>query len=212
MKKLLFLSCIIIFSACKKEPETIKSIAGIISNSDGSPASDVNLKLLYQEIGTGTYSSAYNTAGTVLSRNDGSYSIEFDAPRATSYKYQLSSPMHFYKESTENAETVGGSNTRNFTIDAYSWLAIRIKNTSPLSAGDQIIYQNISESGSCSECCDNSVFVFQGTSVDTTIICLRPTGNQIKFKWTVTKGTTTAEYLDSVSIMAYDTLVYNLYY
>lgn len=196
------------FSACRKNKELVVEIKGRITNSgDQSSAAGVTVKVKFQEIGSGSISSAFKTIATTTTDASGNYSVSFDKPAAAEYRFELSSPRHFANEINESADAFSAneSNTRNFELDPVSFFSVRLKNNSPVGVQDQIIFQNTSESYSCSSCCGNTPVIRQGMTVDTTFVCRRKGGRLIRFSWTVTKGGMNQFYTDSVITPNYDT-------
>jgi hypothetical protein len=212
MRCVLIVSVLCMFFSCKKEKNNSIRISGTMYNTNGGAASGVSMKVSYQEIQNASYSTAWYTAGTTTSLASGAYSIEFPAPRATSYKFLFSSPGHFTMEVNENAENISGETNRNFYIPAKAWFKIRIRNTSPVSGSDQIVFQNTSEAYGCSECCDNSIKILYGTTIDTTFTCLKAGGEKIKFSWSVTKASQSTSFTDSITTISHDTVYYDLTY
>lgn len=212
---LLLLILITGLSSCRKNKDLSITIEGTVLNrGDGSPASGVTVKIKYQEIGSGSVSTAYQTITSTSTDASGRYSLTFDKPAAAEYKFELSSSRHFSVEYSESADNISAAevNTRNFSIAPLAWFSIRIRNATPLTIQDQIIYQNTSEQNGCSTCCGNSPITKQGTAVDTTIICKRQGGTKIRFSWSVLKGGNSSTNTDSVLVVPYDTTFYNLDY
>lgn len=219
MKKLIFVviatAAILLPFSCKKNKELTIVIEGTIRNEGTLDAAQgVTVKIKYQEVGSGTISTAYKTIATTTTDANGHYQVSFTKPKASEFRYELSSPYHFSVETTESADNVSASttNTRDFTVGAIGWFSVHIKNASPQTIQDQCIYQNTSEAYGCTGCCSNAAYTFQGTSVDTTVICQRKAGSKIKFNWIVFKGGNNLMYSDSALVVPFDTTVYNLNY
>lgn len=206
---------VFIFSACRKNNELSITIEGTVLNSgDQSYAAGVTVKVKFQEIGSGTVSTAYQTIASTTTDANGFYRVTFDKPAAAEYKFELSSPRHFASEFTESADNISATqtNTRNFQIDPLSWFAVHLKNVNPVTTQDMIIFQNNSESNPCSTCCNNVAQSFTGMNTDTVLVCKRKGGTRIKFSWIVQKGSSNQTYSDSVLVAPYDTSFYQLNY
>jgi len=211
----IFLAACLLFVTCKKNKDNTIVVEGNVTmEGNGSPASGVTVKLQYQDVNNNTFSNVYRTAATAVTDNNGHYSMSFENPSALNYKWVLSSDSYFGFEISQDPSTISISETniKNFTISPVAFFSMHIKNEFMTSSSDSITYQNTSESYGCSSCCSNAILSFTGASVDTTFICKRIGGSEIKFSWFVTLGSTTMSYRDSLVCSPFDTTYYNISY
>lgn len=199
--------------ACKKNEQKIKFEGKISDYNTATPASGVTLKIYYQEIGNGSFSTAYKFLAATSSNANGEYSLEFEKVSAASFRFELSSSRDFTSVYTVNADQISSkeTNTKNFTIESKSWFCIRIHNTTPVSVQDEIIYQNSGPSD-CNECCNTTPHIYSGMSVDTTFYCMKKGGKNMDFNFSVTKASINNQYTQSLYCAPYDTTYFYLSY
>ncbi|MFZ5554847.1 MAG: hypothetical protein ACOZCO_17185 [Bacteroidota bacterium] len=210
----LFILLAVVFS-CKKNKDNTIVIEGTVTlENSGGPASGVTVKLQYQEVNNNTFSNVYRTAATATTDASGRYSMSFENPSALNYKWVLSSDSYFGFETSQDPSliSVSETNTKNFTISPVAYFSMRIKNDFMTSSTDSVTYQNTSEAYGCSTCCNNAIFTYTGAVLDTTFVCKRKGGTEIKFSWFVTLGSTTMPYSDSLTCVPFDTTFYTITY
>ena len=206
--------CLFIFNCKKNKDNTIVIEGNVTMSGSGAPAAGVTVKLQYQDVNNNTFSNVYRTAVTAVTDNNGNYSMSFENPTALNYKWVLSSSDYFGFEESQDPVQISSSetNTKNFTISPVAYFSMHIKNEFMTSSTDSITYQNTSEAYGCSNCCSNAILNFTGASTDTTFVCKRIGGTEIKFSWFVTLGSTTMAYRDSLICQPFDTTYYFISY
>lgn len=213
-KNLLFLLLATTLFSCKKNKDAQVVIQGTVSDKNtGNPSSGVTVKIYYQEISNSSFSTSYKLLTSTTTDASGNYTFSFSRPSATSYKFELSSDMHYGFTETKNADAISSTdpNTVNFLIESRSWFSVRIRNTSPVGALDQIIYQNTT-ANDCSSCCSHAAFIYTGMTLDTTFVCSKIGGTNNDFTWSVTKAGSTNSFNQSVYCAPFDTTFYDLNY
>ncbi|MFT7611457.1 MAG: hypothetical protein ACI9J3_000402 [Parvicellaceae bacterium] len=209
---LLFIS--LVLTSCKKqEPATI-TIAGTITETNGTAISGADIKMSVKEISGGTFSSTFNTFYNGPSASNGSYSHTFDAHNAVEYKIEITGDNRFDQEFIINPDDLerNAANTYDFSLIAQAWYKVNIRNTSPFDSTDFMQYQIASTQLNCPGCCHNLIQVFSGDLVDSTFKCMTTGNSMLKVNWYVTKNSIPSSYSDSVYCAIGDTGILNVNY
>ena len=202
MNRVYFIAALVfLVLSCKKDKKANIELSGSISDGvNGGGVSGVTVTLSYRQYQNGVASSAFTTIGTYVTSSDGNYSFSFEKPSAILYRIQLNRSDYFESSEEINPDllTTQNQNTRNYTLFPSASFKILMTNTSPFNSQDQIVFQNLSEASSCASCCNNSIKIFNGMTVDTSLTCTRYGDKYVRFQWIVTKNTVFNTYTDSV--------------
>ena len=134
--------------------------------------------------------------------NNGFYSHTFIADE--NYYYYTTALSGSYLIANYEIINRGRENNLEVKLAKPGYLAIHIKNTSPFDSNDVIDVFN-SNYYLTSQ-------IFNGTSIDTTII-ITAYGNQANpVNWKVTKNDTTTTYNQSFNYISLDTIAFDLFY
>jgi hypothetical protein len=206
---------LLLLLSCKKDKQVTMVISGTVSDGiNGGGLSGVSVALSYQKIENGVASTAFSTVGTYTTSSDGRYTFSFNKPSVIKYKLQLVRTNYFGITEEINPDNLSTEheNTLNYTMFPSATFTIFIDNTSPVNNNDQVAYQNLSENNSCLSCCNNSLKILPGMSVDTSFTCSKYGNTYVKFQWMVTKNTITNIFSDSVFCPTGQTTTYQINY
>ncbi len=203
------------YSACRKnnENKTVGIEGSVITKGVNTAAEGVSVKVKYQQIGGGVYSSAYKTAASTVTDANGRYSLSFEKPSTAEFVIELSSPRHFAQENREAAEHFeGGTKTRHYILNAVGIVSVNIVNHTPFDENDKLIFQLENEASSCDDCCNSQPTSYTGDVVNVIRTCQRTGATYARLKWFVTRNATTETFSDSVYVVPFDTTFYQLRY
>ncbi|MFI5204133.1 MAG: hypothetical protein ACHQF2_06515 [Flavobacteriales bacterium] len=186
---------------CKKDKTVTMVISGTISDGiNGGGVANTSVVLSYQKYENGIASTAFSTIGSYTTSSDGRYSFSFEKPPSIMYRLQINRTDYFGISEDINPDNLSAQNEniRNYTLYPSATFTISLKNLNPVNAQDQVLYQNLSENNSCPSCCNNSLKVLTGTTVDTSFTCPKYGNTYVKFQWIVTKNSIINTFVDSI--------------
>jgi hypothetical protein len=132
----------------------------------------------------------------------GNYTFTFTAE--TNFSYAMYPDNGNYLDNGLKYLLVGSTNNYNLLLSKPGYMAIHVKNTSPIDSTDEI---NVFNSDY-----HQPDHIFAGSAVDTTIV-IRHYGNQTNLvHWKITKNDTTITYNQSFNFISLDTLAFDLFY
>ena len=204
---------LISFYSCKKPSTAHITIEGYISDANG-PVSDAQIQLSVKEITSGTYSNTVVVFHTDYSNSDGNYCYDFEAYNAIEYKIDVTGLNRFSQSLTLDADELKRNdvNTYDFELIPQGWYKIFIENTSPVDSLDLLQYQITSSQPNCNSCCENTISVYVGDTVNTSDKCMTIGNATLNISWIVTKNGFSSSYSNSINCNAGDTAFYYLNY
>ncbi len=196
-------------SACKKNKTATYTIKGQVTDGNlGSGVAGATVLLQVKEVSGGTFNGNYRTISTKLTDGSGNYSFTFDRVNAIDYKISVSKSQHFGTEEVINPDNLStdSDNTKNYSMNAMAWIRVKLKNVNPDNANDVIIYQLTSGAYDCgSACCGSTAHEFEGTTVDTTFVCLNDGNHDVTGTGFVTKNGQNSSIDETVFLVPFDT-------
>lgn len=193
---------VVLFFGCKKDKnDNTVDITGTVKDATSSgPISGATVRLYYRPLQNGVYSTNYTLFKSASTASDGTYSMTFDKPVTSDFKFVLDAANCFPAEIIKNPDLISESETNTIDITAYSSCSIQlhVKNASPVDGSDQIVFKYLGFNYTCSSCCSTTDQVFTGTAVDETISCMHYANMYVKYQYIVTKSGSSNLFIDSV--------------
>jgi len=200
--------------SCNKKNKQIIISGTINNNATSTNLQGVNVVLSGKVIESGKWTNSYSQLATITSDNNGKYTLKLDAVRVSEYK------LSFIKENyiddvrimQPDEISIDNDNTINVNLEIKSFLNIKVKNVYPVSDND---YMSLSLSGyfkTCTSCCSDEKFDFNGTNIDQNILCICPSSQNIVLNWNVLKGGSVNSYIDTLLVSDFDTINYAINY
>ncbi len=200
MHKLIFIALIFSFFSCNRDEAFQTTVNGkVIDIENYSPIAGATVYFMKQDQSNpGVYIHFHSTTTDA----DGRFSHSFTAQEKFNY-YTYATYQNYLINDFINIP-YGQTNLVNILLTKPGFMAIHVKNTSPFNSSDQI---NIFDSDYL-----KNEHIFNGNTVDTTIV-ITSYGNQTHpVKWKVTKNDTTITYNQAFNFIAFDTLSFDLFY
>jgi len=198
--------------SCKKKPETLY-ISGVVRQNNTETVSDAKVKLYTQQIVNNTWSAAYSVLESTSSDDNGNFQFLIEDFAYVNFKIEVSKENHYaeFIEFTKNNFS-GNKYFNEFNIYPFGCLQIHIKNSAPVNTQDYMSYQLLGDMPSTFQAGSDSIFYFNGNSVDTTKTCKVYGNYNILINWSTFKSNILKEYSDTIYIFANDTTCYDLFY
>lgn len=184
---ILILGCLL--SGCKKDDSL--SISGTVIDPDlSTPVADVTVELWVQKIEDGYYYANYILDQTTTSGPDGKFGFKIDSKNYTGIRLIIK--KEGYYDGTANLDIQqlknDGSSKANYHLVTKAWLQIQVKNIQPFDSNDFFEFTIKYGYTSCTECCREYTYSFQGDLVDSTIDCQTSGNHYIEINWAVLKN------------------------
>ncbi len=201
---ILFIVC---FGSCKKNDDKTIIISGKIYDPNfKSYVPAVKVRIASSKISSGIYSSAFTDIATIYSDNNGSYSFSLKKETVSSYKIYISKSKYFDYEQEifpDNLST-DNDNSINLNIFPIAFIKYRLKNTTPFSPEDMVVFQ-VAKDNYCSYCCPLSSIAGYGMNYDTTFSCKSRGQQNLYFSWHYLKNKIDINKDSSIFCKAFDT-------
>lgn len=210
MQNWLWLICfgLFVLTGCKKNVSTI-TIEGVVRNAvTNSPISGASVQIRVQELNGGALNSTFNTVSNLTTSANGSYTVRFDAHKATQYQIKVNATNYSKSEILINPDDLkrNASNSYNFKLDPIAYYRVHIKNQAGFNANDRITYQITTDQPECPTCCTKTPLTLQGMNTDTIFGCTTTADQFLVAQWLVTKNGITSSFSDSVRCNLGDTV------
>lgn len=188
-----------IFSSCKKESDEI-SFEFQITVEDfysSSPVEGVTVKAHTKGVSSGTYNNTFQLQSSEIT--NGSGLVTFDIPYGGIEVIKLSIEKDGYFnqviEYNPDGFSTATTNVLTLSFKKQGIISIRIRNTSPISAFDNITFNTLNSD--CEDCVQFNSLSLTGTSVDTTLTGTVASNRHYKYQYIVTKSGVANNFLDS---------------
>jgi hypothetical protein len=216
MNRLFLLFVLLTLSAagCKKKSGIIV-INGVITNpANNNGVSGVDVNFYIQQPTSGTFSSGYSFVETTQTNSRGEFVFEIKNSNASSFKFVCEGNGYYPIEKAYNAGDFlpDKENLVQMEMLAKGFLRVKIKNTSPFSANDKLVFQIEKGAPNVEGFCLSTSQTFTGENVDTEINCNSYGEQKMVFLWFVTKQNSTKSYSDSLTVPFNDTAIFELNY
>jgi len=200
--KLLLLFTLISLSACNRREERNNRTAVNGTVIDQESLDTISGATVYIIKSDPTNPSLVSAIETLIADSLGKFSYTFTAdPYYNYFAFAASGNYLFYDF---GIISIGRTNTVLLKLYKPGYMALHIKNTSPFDTLDRI---EIIESDYY-----NRQIIFNGNTIDTTII-ITNYGNQTnQLNWKVSKNDTTISYNQPINLISLDTIPYDLFY
>ena len=212
---LIIITSLLFISGCCRDCADSFIIQGyVLSNTDGSPCSDFDIKLEHKIIESGSFNDFYQDAAETTTDNNGFYSMEFDRETALAYRISIEEDGWFPVLEEISPELF----TPNIPLD-YDLITtpradidILVYNAPPFSSEDKIIVRLLKEFEEYSTC-DTEWRAYLGANVDSTWSCIIPGDIYMPYiSIDQTDLENEIEIVDSVFCPAFETTEINIIY
>lgn len=196
---ILLLAAFFLVGACRKEKKYI--VTGIVTDAyDGTSIAGATVKLYYRPLQGGVYSTNYSLYSSTTAASDGTYRLEFEKVVTSDFKFVVEATNSFPYEVVKNPDNLTDKEDNVINMKVYSSCTIQlhIKNVTPDTSTDQIVFKFISPNYVCTSCCNTNEMIFTGTSVDNTSTCQRYAKSYLRYQYIVTKSSGSNLFVDSV--------------
>ncbi len=191
---------ILMFLGCKSDSDNELIIQGVAHDSrQNIRIENATIKLSRQVLSNGTFNSSFELVEEQQSTSDGGFLFEFDRKNVVEYKIETSKSDYLSRTILINPDLVkpGEIFFEGIEMISLATVNVRLKNDSPFDVEDEIIFQNVNTNYDC-DCCDNSIIVLGGMSVDTSITCSIYGDTWHRYLYTVTKDGSSETLIDSI--------------
>lgn len=203
----------LLLSSCKKKDEDIKYTFNIAVTDyySSAPISGVSVSAYTRGISSGVYSNTYQLQASQVSGSEGFALLEVPYSSYESIKIALEKEGYYSQSLEYNPDdfSTEGQNELSLQLKQKGVISIRIKNTSPFSAFDEITFNTINPD--CAECAKFNSINLSGTNVDTTLTGSIVMNRYYKYQYIVTKNSVSTNYTDS-TFCSSDTTFININY
>lgn len=208
------ISIVFSLSNCKKDKNIIKISGTIYDPNTKAYVQGAHITISASKITDGFYNSNYSDIASTTSDASGVFSFEFEKDKTAGYRFYVYKD-HYFDVTTDVADddiVSGTTYTPQYNLYPEGYIKLHVKNNTPINSNDFIAYSYTSGIVQCLGCCTNTTFKGYGTSYDTIIKC-KTYGNQdVKINWHVAKFGTDVAYSDTITAVAFDTTLYQLFY
>jgi len=215
MRYLSFILLLLLMVGCKKEDPTFTLTfqATVVDPISNQPVSGANVAFRAQQITDGVWSSAFTTLASGTTDGNGVYTANFEKGTVVEYRVEIDKSDFFSDAFTISGDAISTESTYTETYSLYSeaYLNVRIVNSNPFDANDEIRYQKVNNTG-CSFCCSNTLLDLDGENIDTTFTCPMYGGTKSVYNWFVTKNGNLTTFSDSVVCTPADTTFITISY
>lgn len=198
-KYLFVLFVLTTLSSCKKNDNENEFEFSILTEDfySSDPISNVSVSAYTKGVSSGTYNNTFQLQRSESTSSAGIASIHIPYSGLEVIKFSFEKEGYFSQSIEYNPDDFSIDEVNNLIIPLKKKgaISIRIKNTSPISAFDEITFNSINTD--CSECVKFNSLVFSGTNVDTTLSGTVVSNRHYKYQYIVTKSGISTNYLDS---------------
>lgn len=200
---------------CNKNKDNEITISGTLTDPNQQiNLQNVNVRLEGQKIESGSYNANFSLLNETSTSTNGTFSFTESMEYIAKYKLIFEKDNYFISEIEINPDNINAGDDYNKTYNMYavSYFTIRIKNDGPYNSNDRIEYYISTPIPDFDNCCTNNRIKLMGTSVDTTITCTLPGGQDITLEWDINKNNVLHHHQNQVFITPFDTTKYDLFY
>lgn len=198
----LFISLLILVSACKKGTAEFKVTGTITDLTFNQPLRNAGIKV----IKTAADSGIESHITTVYTDSEGNYSFTVPRDRFVSFNMTVEKEGYFPVDKTVNFNqlTLKGDNIINLSTTGKSWVKIRLLHTASSDTKMEII--RTKGKSACSECCPSGYQQFTGI-IDTAFYCINDANTEYQFTYlqhqSTVSGTKSAytNFMDTVELL-----------
>lgn len=203
---ILFILFVLTLGCNKTTDQELKLTGVVVDHRNSSGLSDVYVRLQEQVVSGGALNSQFETAGEATSDFSGVYSMDFDRANALVYRVDYEKPGYFDHREELNPDDFrpGEPVSTNITMYTEAEFEVRLVNSNPYDALDQIKFRNLDANFECG-CCTNDWVVVNGMDVDTTFSCKMHGDYMLHFTYEIEKATLDTLIVDSVFCPAFQT-------
>ncbi|MCB9188357.1 MAG: hypothetical protein H6599_03640 [Flavobacteriales bacterium] len=203
----------IFLSSCKKKGQEISFDFSITIQDyyNESPIQDVSVSAYTKGVSSGTYTNTFQLQASESTSSAGVASFQVPYGGIEVIKLSIEKDGYFGQSIEYNPDdfSTEGNNALTIPIKKKGFISIRIQNTSPFSAFDEITFNTINND--CEECTDFNSLVLAGTQIDTTLSGITVGNRYFKYQYIVFKNGASSNYLDS-ALCVNDTTFININY
>ncbi len=213
--KILLVLAVLALGSCGKDEEMVRVTGKIHDPYRDIPVGGASVILDNKPVSSSVYSAGFQTMATTETRSDGSYELNFQKQRSSSYRLRIRKPEYLLVEREydpyvfEEQEEVKLS----FAMPAKGYVRTRIQNMSSHNENDHIVFRFLHVDFQCVDCCSGAFLSHTGRYFDTSFVCAAPANSHLKYEYSSTiNNNTHLTGPDSVLVPVMDTIPLNVIY
>jgi hypothetical protein len=189
----------IIFASCRKENDGIEFEFEVTTQDfyASTPIEGVSVKAHTKGVSSGTYTNTFELQASETTSSSGStnFNVPYGGIEVIRMEFEKDGYFNQIVEYNPDDFSTNEKNAITINLKKEAAVSIRIQNTAPISAFDEIMFNTLNSD--CDECVQFSSLVFTGFPMDTTLSGTVVANRYYKYQYIVTKSGVTTNYLDS---------------
>ena len=209
-----FLIGSLFLNACKKEVATYDLSGKVFDPQLKKNVSSANISLKASKVQSGIYNPNYTEIQSVNTSSDGSFYLKVDYDNVSGYQVDVSKNNYFDESIRLKTDDIQNPDGLSLNIDLIpiAHIEIRIKNTTPQAADDEIRVHFSNVDVKCKDCWNNDTIVGIGPSYNFSKTAQVSGEKKMVLKWVVKKNGIQHVYKDTILSKAFTTVTYNIDY
>ena len=213
MKRIILLVIpVLFFFSCKKESGEIDISGQLFDPNAGNYVAGATVSIQANGVVDGVYNAGYTTIASGTTDANGKFSFTIDESAYDSFRFNFIKDGYYISQEVHSAGSIDPENPFNgsFNIYSKSILKVRVQNTTPFDALDEITFYFSNPPSNCSECCSTDPIQINGMSIDSTIYCSSYGSYNLIISYSYTKNSANFTYNDTVLTVPFDTTYHNI--
>jgi len=211
---ILFVSIMLLSSACKKKV-TLYDLNGSIADQQlNIKVSDVKVSLKASKIESGVYNPNYVEIQSTRSNSSGNFVFTVEHDNVAGYRLDFTKKDYFDQSMDIKTEALHVNVPLNVNINfvPIAHIKLSVKNTSPQGTDDQITFRFKNIDVKCKECWNNEPIKGVGPSYTYNETKKVSGEKEILIEWVVKKKGNQNIYQDTIHTKAFTTVNFNINY